>query len=92
MAFCGSRLVSAWLACFCLELSLTLKSNELAITPTELKPIRAPAIDGVSIVPVTGSNAPAAMGSPTCKVISYMRMRQQKSEQEVLKYTSNLSW
>jgi hypothetical protein len=40
----------------------------LAITPTELKPIRAPAIDGVSIVPVAGSNAPAAMGSPTCRV------------------------
>jgi len=70
MVLRGSCLASACLVGFCLELSLTLKSNELAITPTELKPISAPAIDGVRIVPVTGSNAPAAMGSPTCKVIN----------------------
>jgi hypothetical protein len=53
--------------CFCFEENFNLKSNELAITPIELKPMRAPAIDGVSMVPVTGSNIPAAIGSPTCK-------------------------
>lgn len=54
------------LICSCLEANLNLRSNELVITPIELKPMSAPAIDGVSIVPVTGSNIPAAMGIPTC--------------------------
>lgn len=51
----------------CFNENLYLRNNEFAITPTELKPMRAPAIDGVSMVPVTGSNTPAAIGSPTCK-------------------------
>jgi len=32
----------------------------------ELSPMRAPAIDGVRIVPFMGNNAPAAIGIPTC--------------------------
>lgn len=56
-----------YLSC-CLEGTLNLRSNEFAITPIELKPMSAPAIDGVNIVPVTGSNMPAAIGIPTCKV------------------------
>lgn len=51
--------------CLRFEENLNLKSSEFAITPIELKPIRAPAIDGVSIVPVTGSKIPAAIGIPT---------------------------
>ena len=58
------------------------------MTLTELKPIRAPAIDGVSIVPVTGNNAPAAMGSPTCKIPHHMRSHKQNSQHA---YISNLS-
>lgn len=54
----------------CFNENLYLRNNEFAITPTELKPMRAPAIDGVSMVPVTGSNTPAAIGSPTCKKAS----------------------
>ena len=52
---------------FSLDEYLNLKSSEFVITPIELKPMRAPAIDGVSIVPVTGNNAPAAIGIPNCK-------------------------
>jgi hypothetical protein len=51
---------------FRFEENLYLKSNELVITPIELKPMRAPAIDGVNMVPVNGSNIPAAIGIPTC--------------------------
>lgn len=54
----------------CFNENLYLRNNEFAMTPTELKPMRAPAIDGVSMVPVTGSNTPAAIGSPTCKKAS----------------------
>lgn len=47
------------------DANLNLSNNEFVITPIELKPMRAPAIDGVSIVPVTGNNTPAAIGIPT---------------------------
>lgn len=40
-------------------------SNEFAMTPKELIPMSAPAIDGVSIILAEGSRAPAASGSPT---------------------------
>jgi hypothetical protein len=85
-----SCLVSAWLAGFCLELSLTLKSNELAITPKELKPISAPAIDGVKIVPVTGSNAPAAMGTPTYKINFKIQHNQDKADNAESTHTVEL--
>jgi hypothetical protein len=49
-----------------LEENFNLRSNEFIITPIELKPMRAPAIDGVRMVPVIGSNTPAAIGIPTC--------------------------
>jgi len=48
---------------------LNLKSIELVITPMELSPMRAPAIDGVNMVPFTGNNTPAAIGIPTCMKI-----------------------
>lgn len=54
-----------WIS-FCLDLNLSFSNNEFVITPIELKPMRAPAIDGVSIVPVDGSRTPAATGIPTC--------------------------
>ena len=38
------------------EAGSSLKKREFAITPTELKPINAPAIEGVNIVPVTEYN------------------------------------
>jgi len=47
--------------CFYLEENLNLKSNELVITPMELSPMRAPAIDGVKIVPFMGNNTPAVI-------------------------------
>lgn len=49
------------------DANLNLSNNEFVITPIELKPMRAPAMDGVSTVPVTGSNTPAAIGIPTCE-------------------------
>lgn len=50
----------------CFAANLNLRSKEFVITPIELNPIRAPAIEGDSMVPVTGSNVPAAIGIPTC--------------------------
>lgn len=72
--FCSSRSPSTWVwvfgespcFCFCFVENLNLRSNEFVITPTELKPMRAPAIDGVSMVPFIGNNNPAATGIPTC--------------------------
>jgi len=55
--------------CFCFKENLNLKSIELVITPMELSPMRAPAIDGVNMVPFTGNNTPAAIGIPTCMKI-----------------------
>ena len=52
---------------FSIDLNLHLRSNEFDITPIELSPISAPAIEGDSMVPVTGSNVPAATGIPTCR-------------------------
>lgn len=49
---------------FSVDLNFNLRSNEFVITPIELKPISAPAIEGDSMVPVTGSNVPAATGIP----------------------------
>lgn len=51
---------------FCLDWNFSLSSNEFVITPMELKPINAPAIEGDSIVPVKGRKVPAATGIPTC--------------------------
>ncbi len=51
---------------FCFAEILKLKSKEFVITPIELKPMRPPPIDGVSMVPVIGSSIPAAIGIPTC--------------------------
>lgn len=62
----GNNASEIW---FCLDINLNLRSNEFVITPIELKPMSAPAIDGVSIVPVTGSSVPAAIGIPTCTYI-----------------------
>jgi len=50
---------------FRFEKNLYLRSKELVMTPRELTPMRAPAIDGVNMVPVNGSNTPAAIGIPT---------------------------
>lgn len=52
---------------FSIGVNFSLRSNELVITPIELKPMSAPAREGESMVPVTGSNVPAATGIPTCK-------------------------
>nr|GMD92839.1 potassium transporter 7-like isoform X1 [Ipomoea batatas] len=48
-------------------LRISRRSNEFVITPMELNPMRAPAMDGVSMVPVNGNRIPAATGSPTCQ-------------------------
>lgn len=37
------------------------------MTPIELNPMSAPAIEGDSMIPETGSNVPAATGIPTCR-------------------------
>lgn len=57
---------------FSIDLNLNLRINEFDITPIELKPISAPAIEGDSMVPVTGSNVPAATGIPTCRNKEYL--------------------
>lgn len=41
------------------------RSREFAITPSELTPMSAPEMDGVSMRPALGRNTPAARGIPT---------------------------
>lgn len=64
-----------------MDASLIRRSSEFAITPTELKPIRAPAMDGVRIVPVSGNSTPAATGIPTC--VQMKRGRENKKKRKI---------
>lgn len=48
--------------------------------------MRAPAINGVSIVPVTGNKVPAAVGMPTCPSQKEIKS-QEKDEDDNARYT-----